>query len=70
MDLEEYLFRQRLKKNKFANGLGVTPSHLYAILSGRRRASVDLAIKIEQATQGKVKKEKVLFQMNKRDPKL
>ena len=61
MDLEEYLFRHRIKKSHFAIGLGIAPGHFYAILAKRRRPSVNLAIKIEEMTDGKVSKEEVLF---------
>lgn len=61
MDLEEYLFRHRIKKSHFAKELGIAPGHFYAILGKRRRPSVKLAIKIEAMTGGKVKKEEVLF---------
>jgi plasmid maintenance system antidote protein VapI len=61
VDLEEYLFRNRIKKSHFAKDLGIAPGHFYAILAKRRRPSVNLALKIAKMTGGKVSKEEILF---------
>ena len=53
--IEKYLFNISRTKKDFSNAIGVTANHLYAIIIGRRRASVDLAFRIEKETKGFVK---------------
>lgn len=59
--LEIYLFEIAQTKKAFAETVGIDPGHLHSILRGRRRPSVKLARKIEEATDGKVTKEELLF---------
>jgi len=61
MSLDEYLWRNKISRTDFAKLLGVSRSHLQQILSGNRNASIKLAKKIEEVTQGKVSKEEMLF---------
>lgn len=61
MQLAEYLFRKKIKQTEFARRVGVSRVHLGEILRGRRRPSIGLAKKIEQATDGDVSKEELLF---------
>lgn len=46
----------------FASLIGVSPGAVYHYLSGRRRPDPKVALKIEQATGGKVKKESLIWQ--------
>lgn len=61
MQLAEYLFRKKIKQTEFAKTVGVSRVHLGEILRGRRRPSISLARRIEQATEGDVSKEELLF---------
>ena len=51
-NLNEYLAGQ--KHGEFAQKLGISGPYLSQILSGVRRPGLDLAIKIERETDGKV----------------
>ena len=57
MTLEEY-FRDepRGAKLEMAEYLGISSVWLSMLISGRRRASADLCVRIEKATQGLVKR--------------
>lgn len=70
MQLDEYLFRKKQTNKAFAELIGISRTHLQDILSKRRRPSVDLAKKIEMATEGKVTKEELLFPEEFEDNKL
>lgn len=61
MKLPEYLFRMKTTKKDFAEKLGISRGHLQHILSGTKNPSVKLAKQIEEATEGKVTKEELLF---------
>ena len=61
MDLDEYLFRQKISQIDFANELGISQNHLGEILRGRRSSSVKPAKKIEESTKGEVTKEEAMF---------
>ena len=61
MNLDEYLSRSKITRTDFAKILGISRTHLQDILSGRRSPSKTLAKKIEEATEGKVTKEELLF---------
>lgn len=61
MDLDEYLWRNKISRTDFAAKIGISRSHLQQILSKKRNPSVKLAKKIEEITEEKVTKEEVLF---------
>lgn len=61
MDLDEYLWRNKISRTDFAVQIKISRSHLQQILSRKRNPSVKLAKKIEEITDGKVTKEEVLF---------
>lgn len=61
MNLDEYLWRNKISRVDFAKELEISRSHLQQILAGSRNASIKLARKIEEITGGKVTKEEVLF---------
>jgi len=50
-----------IDKQKIAAACGVTLRHIDYILSGQRRPSPDLALKIEQVTNGEVTRDELLF---------
>ena len=54
MQLDEYLFRTKQSRVKFAQRLGITAPYLCHIVSGRVSPSVRLAKRIEDETKGMV----------------
>lgn len=60
MNLRDYLHFERIATKHFAQELDISPTHLYAYLSGRIRISKKLARAIEKKTNGKVTAEEVL----------
>ncbi len=55
MTLKEYLTREGMLQRAFAERVAIDPSTLSQMISGRRKPSLELAFKIEEATRGKVK---------------
>ena len=55
MKLETYLQSKDLKPTTFAAEIGVYPSTITRVLRGERFPSLDLGMKIDRATKGKVK---------------
>lgn len=60
MDLREYLFRQRISVQEFAEKLEYSRTHLSLIVNGKGRPSPRLAKAIEKATNGEVTAEELL----------
>ena len=57
VNLTEYFAEEpRGAKAEMAEYLGITPTWLSLIMKGERKASADLCVKIEKATQGLVKR--------------
>lgn len=54
MTLDEYLFRHKLQQQDFAAQIEASNSMVSFIRSGTRRPSIELAQRIEKATDGKV----------------
>jgi len=52
--MRDYLFKHNLPVKKFAADLGISASYLYQLLKKERKPSLELALKIERYTQGKV----------------
>lgn len=50
-----------IDKQKLADKCGVSLRHIDYILSGGRRPSPDLALKIEKVTNGEVTRDELLF---------
>lgn len=48
--LAEYLRRTRLKQYELAGFLGITDAYLSQVLSGKRRPSLPIAVRIERET--------------------
>ena len=61
MWLDEWIFIERTTVTAVAKKLDVSRSHISSIISGRRRASPDLAQHIEKLTKGKVTIKEILF---------
>ena len=55
MKLNEYLEANGTKKSFFAKKLGILPQMLTTWLSGRTMPRIEMILKIEEATGGKVK---------------
>lgn len=54
MTLAEYLEAEGLKPTQFAQALGAEPSTVTRMVHGERGPSLDMALRIEAATDGKV----------------
>lgn len=54
MGLQKFLRDQKRKPSHFARELGISKSYFSEILSGKKGVSLDLAFKIEHATNGAV----------------
>jgi len=61
MKLVDFLKKERLRAIDFAKVIGCHQSHVSLIVHGRRRPSPELALRIEQATGGLVRKEDLLW---------
>lgn len=56
MKLKEYLKTSSLSLEELAAATGAKPSYLKRLASGAQKPGPGLAIKIEEATQGKVRR--------------
>lgn len=54
MNLDEYLWKNKVRQRDFAALIGSTDSMVSWLRSGGRRPSVELAKRIEKATNGEV----------------
>ena len=54
MELDYYLFKTKIKYKDFAKKIGVQPHHLSSIVHKRVNPNLITAIKIIDATEGKV----------------
>jgi len=61
MELKWYCEKQKLRYKRLAELLGVTPSHVTQLINGKRRPSPELALKIEEVTQGAVTRMELLY---------
>ncbi|MGE0197863.1 MAG: hypothetical protein AB7N99_06945 [Simkaniaceae bacterium] len=61
MDLKRYLFEKAIPVKEFAEKLGVSAGLIYHFLKRKRLPSPKLASKIEDLTEGLVRKEELLF---------
>ncbi len=62
MKLKEYVDNLgRGGIGRLAEGVGITPCHVYHLLRKSRRASPKLALKIEKYSRGMVKKDDLIW---------
>lgn len=54
MTLAEYLSQNEIKPSVFAAALGVAPSTVTRWIKGERRPELDLIVRIQETTAGKV----------------
>ena len=54
MVLKEYLDEQRITYREFAEKLGIHVQTVQNIAYGKRRPSLELAVKIEEITNGRI----------------
>lgn len=54
MDLDEYLWRNKILKKDFAEKVGMTPHALSSIVARKVSAKLHTAINIVEATEGQV----------------
>lgn len=61
MKLKQFLRKKRINLNFFAKRVGCKQPHISLICAKKRRPSPDLALKIEQATDGEVTAMELLY---------
>jgi plasmid maintenance system antidote protein VapI len=61
MLLKEYLEKYGISKTAFAKRIGKSRELVHMIVNKDHIPKVDVAVKIEEITEGKVKKEEILF---------
>ncbi len=72
MNVKKYLDEKRLTYREFAEKLGVSAQYLQNIAYGKRKPSLDLAVKIEELSNGKLTPRDLLHFFNnppKKKPK-
>lgn len=72
MNLKQYLDKKRLTYREFAEQLEIQPQSLQSIAYGRRKPSLDLAVKIEELSNGELTPKDLLDYFNnppKKKPK-
>jgi len=67
MTLAAYLRRSHESVSGLARELGCSQPHLFRLISGERKASVWLALQIEERTDGKVRAEQVPMTLRSRE---
>ncbi len=60
MDLDTYLWKNRIEIKDFAAKVGCHNSYISMIANNKRSPSIKLAKKIEEATNGQVKAKKMI----------
>lgn len=64
MDVKKYLDEKRLTYREFAEKLGIRIQYLQSIAYGKRKPSLDLAVKIEELTNGELTPKDLLHYFN------
>ena len=54
MELDYYLFKNKMTRKKFAEGIGIRPNHLSNIVNRKRTPSLPIAVRIHEATKQEV----------------
>ncbi len=60
MELDYYLWKHKITREKFAEDADITPSHLSTLIHKKRSPSLMTAIRIHRASHGKVSYEEML----------
>lgn len=66
MNLREYLDEKRITYREFAEKLGIHLQSLKSIVYGVRRPSLEIAVKIEELTNGQVTPKDLIATFNKK----
>lgn len=66
--LQNYLNDSKITQRKFSESLGIHYMYLNQIVNGTRRPSPNLALRIEQATDGQVTLRELLFPVQSTRP--
>jgi len=61
MKLQDWQKAENLTNAELADKLSIDPSYIFRLKNGERRASPQLALRIEQITKGKVSRIEVLY---------
>ena len=61
MLLREFLDKEQIMYQDFAKDLGVSRVYFYHLLSGHRKVSKKMAVKIEDLTRGRVSRMEALY---------
>lgn len=67
MELKLYLVKNKLTVNEFSETLNYSRTHLSAIINGRLSPSKKLAKMIQKATNGEVKVEELMKEIEKKE---
>lgn len=60
MTLSDYLAAEKLKPAQFAQAIGVAPSVIGRLLNGTRGVSLEVALKIKEATGSRVEMQELV----------
>ena len=66
MDLREFMFYNKITQEQLGKQVGATRSYINAIVHGRYKPSMDLAKRLEEATNGKVSLNTILSACKKK----
>ena len=69
MDIRAWINSAGISQNKLAKGLGISPSYLSEILSGKRQINPKLAQRIEDVSKGEVSRMELLYPIESSDAK-
>jgi transcriptional regulator with XRE-family HTH domain len=61
--LKKWLDKKGISQKEFAEMIGVAPSTVYRVITGRTRPKLDVAKRIEILTDGEVSRWSVLYPM-------
>jgi transcriptional regulator with XRE-family HTH domain len=62
MKLQKWLEQKKIPRTEFAKKIGITRHALYLYLKGKRQPRLDIALRIEKATNGEVRVEDLIKQ--------
>ena len=68
MELREYLFFKRITVKEFSQIMDYSRTHISAVVNKKANASKKLARRIEKFTDGEIKSESLMNQINDENP--